>query len=39
VSVNARCIDSETVESMSIIPFDGRHWESARPSLHGPDTT
>jgi hypothetical protein len=39
VSVNARCIDSETVESMSITPFDGRHWESARPSLQGPDKT
>ena len=39
VSVNARCIDSETVESMSIAPFDGRHWESARPSLHDPDKT
>jgi hypothetical protein len=39
VSVNARCIDSETVESMSITPFDGRHWESARPSLQDPDKT
>jgi hypothetical protein len=39
VSVNARCIDSETVESMSITPFDGRHWESARSGLHGPDKT
>jgi hypothetical protein len=39
VSVNARCIDSETVESMSIVPFDGRHWESARSSLQGPDKT
>jgi hypothetical protein len=39
VSVNARCIDSETVESMSITPFDGRDWESARPSLRGPDKT
>jgi hypothetical protein len=39
VSVNARCIDSETVESMSITPFDGRDWESARSSLRGPDET
>jgi hypothetical protein len=39
VSVNARCIDSETIESMSITPFDGRHWESARSSLPGPDKT
>ena len=39
VSVNARCIDSETVESMSITSFDGRHWESARSSLRGSDKT
>jgi hypothetical protein len=39
VSVNARCIDSETIESMSITPFDGRNWESARSTLHGPDKT
>jgi hypothetical protein len=39
VSVNARCIDSETVESMSIVPFDGRDWESARSALRGPDKT
>jgi hypothetical protein len=39
VSVNARCIDSATIESMSISPFDGRHWESARPGLRGPDKT
>ena len=38
-SVNARCIDSATVESMTITPFDGRHWESARSTLKGPDTT
>lgn len=33
VSVNARCIDSDTVESMSVTPFDGRHWESARSQM------
>ena len=33
VSVNARCIDSGTIESMSVTPFDGQHWESARSSL------
>ena len=33
VSVNARCIDSATVKSLSIRPFDGRDWERARPSL------
>lgn len=30
VSVNARCIDSPTIESMRIVPFDGRNWEAAR---------
>ena len=30
VSVNVRCIDSDTVESMSVQPFDGRDWEKGR---------
>ncbi len=30
VSVNVRCIDSGTIESMTVIPFDGRDWEKAR---------
>jgi hypothetical protein len=30
VSVNARCIDGATIESMSVTPFDGRDWEKAR---------
>lgn len=30
VSVNARCIDSDTIESMSVKPFDGREWEKGR---------
>ena len=33
VSVNARCIDSPTVKSLSVLPFDGRNWEAALPSL------
>src|ERR1700761_6054739 len=33
VSVNARCIDSGTIESMTVRPFDGRNWESSRASL------
>lgn len=33
VSVNARCIDSGTVESMTVTPFDGRNWEKARSQL------
>jgi hypothetical protein len=30
VSVNARCIDDGTIDSMSITPFDGRDWEKGR---------
>lgn len=26
-SINARCLDSATVESMKTEPFDGEHWE------------
>jgi hypothetical protein len=33
VSVNARCIDSPSVKSLSVRPFDGRHWEAARTAL------
>ena len=28
VSVNARCLDPETVESMDVHPFDGQNWEN-----------
>jgi hypothetical protein len=27
ISVNARCIDEGSIESMSVRPFDGRDWE------------
>jgi hypothetical protein len=30
VSVNVRCIDSDTVESISVKPFNGRDWEKGR---------
>jgi hypothetical protein len=30
ISVNVRCIDSDTIESMSVKPFDGRDWEKGR---------
>jgi hypothetical protein len=30
ISVNVRCIDSGTIESVTVIPFDGRAWEKAR---------
>ena len=33
ISVNARCIDGDTVESVSIKPFDGRNWERARGEM------
>jgi hypothetical protein len=39
VSVNARCIDSDTVESMTVTPFDGRNWESARSQMRDPQGT
>ena len=35
-SVNARCLDAGTVESMSVAPFDGRDWEAARATLQAP---
>jgi hypothetical protein len=36
ISVNARCLDLGTVESMSVSPFNGREWEAARDSLGAP---
>lgn len=27
VSVNVRCLDTETIESVDITPFDGQNWE------------
>ena len=33
VSVNVRCIDGGTIESMSVEPFDGRDWEAARSKM------
>jgi hypothetical protein len=30
ISVNARCLDSDTIESMSVMPFDGQDWEKGR---------
>ena len=35
VSVNVRCIDSDTIESMSVQPFDGREWEKGRAQYRG----
>jgi hypothetical protein len=33
VSVNVRCIDSGTVVSMNVKPFDGSNWETSRSTL------
>lgn len=33
ISVNARCLDPGTVESMTVRAYDGRHWERAREAL------
>jgi hypothetical protein len=30
ISVNVRCIDSDTVESISVKPFNGHDWEKGR---------
>lgn len=30
VSVNVRCIESDTIEAMSVTPFNGHEWERGR---------
>jgi hypothetical protein len=30
VSVNARCLDDVVIESLTVLPFDGRNWDAAR---------
>ena len=32
-SINLRCIDAGTIESVDIQPFDGRNWEDSGASL------
>ncbi len=39
VSVNARCIDGDTVESISVTPFEGRDWEAGRAAYLDPTDT
>ena len=34
-SVNARCIDSGTVEGMEVTALDGRNWEKSHPQGRG----
>ena len=33
VSVNVRCLDPETIESVDITPFDGQNWEQNASNL------
>jgi hypothetical protein len=35
ISVNARCIDSETIEGLTITPINGREWEAQYPKGRG----
>jgi hypothetical protein len=37
ISVNARCIDGGSIESMSIKPFNGRNWDKGRAEYDEPD--
>jgi hypothetical protein len=32
-SVQTRCLEPGTVRSLTVTPFDGVHWEQARPGL------
>jgi hypothetical protein len=34
-SVNVRCLDASTIESVEISGVDGRNWEAAYPAGHG----
>jgi hypothetical protein len=36
ISVNARCLDDGTIESMTVSPFNGRDWETSRGTLQAP---
>jgi hypothetical protein len=35
ISVNARCIDSETIEDLTITQINGREWEAQYPKGRG----
>jgi hypothetical protein len=34
VSVNARCLEGVDIESLTVLPFDGRNWDAARAAWH-----
>jgi hypothetical protein len=38
-SVNARCLDSGTIEELIVTPFNGRQWEAQYPAGRGEYTT
>ncbi len=33
ISVNGRCLDQDTVNSVTLTPFDGQNWEESRHKL------
>jgi hypothetical protein len=33
ISVNLRCLDPATIESVRLLEFDGRHWEQSAAAL------
>ena len=33
ISVNGRCLEPDTIDSMTLEPFDGLHWEQNREQL------
>ncbi|HTS53138.1 MAG TPA: hypothetical protein VMH26_07685, partial [Burkholderiales bacterium] len=33
ISVNLRCLDRASVQSVKVLPFDGRNWESGAATL------
>ena len=35
ISVNARCIDSGTIEKLTVTPLNGREWEAQYPKGRG----
>lgn len=35
ISVNARCIDSQTIEELTVVPLNGREWEAQYPQGRG----
>jgi hypothetical protein len=39
ISVNVRCIDSNTIESMTVQPFNGREWEKGRAEYRDAEDT